>query len=66
MDLLNAFFVFNLTATVAMVVGFVVTPDSAVGAASSAGKRFANFNVAGASGAAVSMVLLTSVATLFQ
>ncbi len=66
MDLLNAFFVFNLTATVAMVVAFVVTRDSAVGAASSVGKQFAHFNVAGASGAAASMVLLTSVATLFQ
>jgi hypothetical protein len=66
MDLLNAFFVFNLTATVAMVIGFCFVRDGTVAAASNIGKRFANFNVAGASGAATSMVLLASVATLFQ
>lgn len=66
MDLLNAFFVFNLTATVATVIAFCVTRSDTAVAASDSGKRFADFNVAGATGAATSMVLLASVAALFQ
>ena len=66
MDLLNAFFVFNLTATVAMVIAFCLTRDGTVASASKSGKRFADLSLAGATGAATSMVLLASVATLFQ
>lgn len=66
MDLLNTFFIFNLTATAAVLVAFFFMRDSAAATASNVGKRLANFNVAGMSGAATSMVLLASVATLFR
>ncbi len=66
MDLLTAFFAFNLTGTLAVLVAFCFMGDSAVGSPSSIGKRFADFNFAGAMGAATSMVLLASVATLFR
>ena len=66
MDLLNSFFVFNLTATAAVLVAFFFVRGSADAATSNSGKRFADFNVAGAAGAGISMVLLASVATLFR
>jgi hypothetical protein len=65
MDLLNTFFVFNLSATAAALIAFSFMPEGAAASASNIGKRFANFNLAGAAGAATSMVLLASVATLF-
>ena len=66
MDLLHTFFVFNLTATIAVLAAFFFMRDSATVTASNIGKRFSNFNVAGATGAATSMVLLASIATLFR
>ncbi len=66
MDLLNTFLLFNITATIAVLVMFLLMREN-VAAALLNGKVYAaRFNVAGAAGAATSMVLLTSVAALFR
>ena len=65
MDLLNTFFVFNLTATIALLGGFFFTRESIAATASNAKAKTTNFNMAGAAGAATSLLLLTSVAVLF-
>ena len=68
MDLLNTFFLFNLTASIAVLVAFFLLRDEVSAAfASFRGKtRAMRFNLAGAAGAATSLVLLTSVAALFR
>lgn len=66
MDALNTFFVFNITATIAVLLGFLMTRDDIAATVSGVGKRIASFNFAGAAGAATSMVVLASVATLFR
>lgn len=66
MDALNTFFVFNITATIAVLLGFFMMRDDVAAAVSGVGKRIASFNFAGAAGAATSMVVLASVATLFR
>jgi hypothetical protein len=66
MDILNTFLVFNIAATVAVLIAFASMRES-VGAGFTAVKeKFAEFNMAGAAGAATSMALLASVATLFR
>jgi hypothetical protein len=66
MDLLNTFFVFNLTATIALLAGFFFTRENNAATVAKAKATITNFNMAGAAGAATSMVLLTSVAVLFR
>lgn len=66
MDALNTFFVFNITATIAVLVGFFMMRESVATTVAGIGQRIARFNVAGAAGAATSMVMLASVATLFR
>jgi hypothetical protein len=66
MDALNTFFVFNITASIAVLVAFFMMRDGVSAAANRIGERVASFNFAGAAGAATSMVLLASVATLFR
>jgi hypothetical protein len=66
MDLLNTFFVFNLTATAAVLLGFFLMRDSVAITAATVKAKLNNFNVAGAAGVATSMVLLSSVAVLFR
>ena len=66
MDVLNTFFIFNFTASIAVLAGFFLMRESASAAVSSIGKRVAAFNFAGVAGAATSMVLLASVAVLFR
>jgi hypothetical protein len=66
MDALNTFFVFNITATIVVLLGFMMMRDDIAATVSGVGKRIANFNFAGAAGAATSMVVLASVATLFR
>ncbi len=66
MDVLNTFFLINISATIAVLVGFFFMRENAVAAVASIGERIKAFNVAGATGAATSMVLLASVATLFR
>ena len=68
MDLLNSFFLFNLTASIAVLVAFFLLRDE-VGTALAGFRlktRAMSFNLAGAAGAATSLVLLTSVAALFR
>jgi hypothetical protein len=66
MDLLNTFFVFNLTATIAVLVGFFMMRDGIAVVVADVKAKASGFNVAGAAGAATSMVMLTSVAALFR
>ena len=62
MDLLNTFFIFNLTATLAVLTGFFLMRENIVATVANAKAKAVHFNMAGAAGAATSMVLLTSVA----
>ena len=66
MDVLNTFFVFNLTATIAALAGFFLMRENVAATVANAKAKVATFNMAGAAGAATSMVLLTSVAALFR
>lgn len=66
MDLLNTFFVFNLTATIALLGGFFFMRENIAATVPNAKARATGFNMAGAAGAATSMLLLTSVAVLFR
>lgn len=66
MDLLNTFFLFNLTATVALLVGFFFMRENIAATVENTKAKIAEFNMAGAAGAATSMVLLASVAVLFR
>ena len=66
MDLLNTFFLFNLTATITLLVGFFFTRENIAATVENTKARITDFNIAGAAGAATSMVLLTSVAVLFR
>ena len=66
MDVLNTFFVFNLTATIAVLAGFFLMRENVAATVANAKAKVATFNMAGAAGAATSMVLLTSVAALFR
>ena len=66
MDLLNTFFVFNLTATIALLGGFFFMRENIPATVPNAKARATGFNMAGAAGAATSMLLLTSVAVLFR
>jgi hypothetical protein len=66
MDLLNTFFVFNFAATIAALVAFFLLRDGLAATAANVKARASRFNLAGAAGAATSIVLLTSVAALFR
>jgi len=68
MDMLNTFFVFNFTATIAVLAALFLMRESvaATVAQVTARAKASSFNLAGATGAATSMVLLTSVAVLFR
>jgi hypothetical protein len=66
MDVLNTFLVFNITASIAVLLGFFMMRDSVAATVTGLKARAASFNVAGAAGAATSMVVLASVATLFR
>jgi hypothetical protein len=66
MDLLNTFFVFNLTATAAVLLGFFLMRDGVAVTAATVKAKLNHFNAAGAAGVATSMVLLSSVAVLFR
>ena len=66
MDILNTFFVFNLTATIAVLVGFFLLRENVAATVANVQAKIAHFNVAGAAGAATSIALLSSVAVLFR
>ncbi|TAG02065.1 MAG: hypothetical protein EAZ30_10640 [Betaproteobacteria bacterium] len=66
MNLLNTFLLFNLAATVAVLIGFFAMRENVAEGVASLKAKFSGFSAAGASGAAMSMVLLASVANLFQ
>lgn len=66
MDLLNTFFIFNLTATIALLGGFFFTRENIAATAANAKVKSTTFNMAGVAGAATSLLLLTSVAVLFR
>ena len=66
MDLLNTFFLFNLTATIALLVGFFFTRENIASTVENTKAHFAEFSIAGAAGAATSMMLLASIAVLFR
>ena len=66
MDLLNTFLIFNITATIAVLAAFFMMRENVAVAWHSSKAYAGRFNVAGAAGAATSMVLLTSVAVLFR
>jgi hypothetical protein len=66
MDLLNAFFLFNLSATLAVLAGFFLMRENVAATVANAKAKISDFNMAGAAGAATSMVLLTSIAVLFR
>jgi hypothetical protein len=66
MDLLNTFFVFNLTATIAVLGGFFFMRENMATNVANAKAKVSEFNMAGAAGAATSLMLLTSIAVLFR
>ena len=66
MDLLNTFFLFNLTATIALLVGFFFTRENIAATVENTKAKITDFNIAGAAGAATSMMLLASIAVLFR
>lgn len=66
MDALNTFFVFNISASIAVLFAFFLMRDGVAASVEGLRARLSNFNVAGIGGAATSMVLLASVASLFR
>jgi hypothetical protein len=66
MDILNTFLVFNIVATMATLIAFFSMRDTVTDTFGAIKARFSGFNLAGAAGAATSMVLLASVAQLFR
>jgi hypothetical protein len=66
MDILNAFFVFNTVATVATLAAFFAMRESVAEGLGAIKAKAGTLNFAGAAGAATSLVVLASVAHLFQ
>ena len=66
MDALNTFFVFNISASILVLAGFFLTRDGIAASVEGLKARASSFNFAGAGGAATSLVLLASVASLFR
>jgi hypothetical protein len=66
MDLLNSFFAFNALATASALVAFATMREPIAAHIDNTKAKFANANLAGLGGAATSLVLLASVAHLFQ
>lgn len=66
MDLFNAFLLFNLSATVLVLIGFALLRENVSEGFGAVMSKLRGFNFAGAAGAATSLVVLTSVANLFQ
>jgi CDP-diacylglycerol pyrophosphatase len=65
MDFLNTFLAFNVAATALTLVAFFAMREPIAAYATAAKEKFASFNVAGATGAATSFVLMATVANLF-
>lgn len=66
MDLLSAFLIFNVTATALALIAFATMRESIAGSLKGAKAKLSSINVAGLGGAVTSVVLLGSVAHLFQ
>ncbi len=66
MDIFNAFLLFNVTATALVLVGFAFMRDTIAEGFGAVKAKFEGFNFAGTAGAATSLVVLASVANLFQ
>jgi hypothetical protein len=66
MDYLNAFLAFNATATAIALVAFATMREPIAASIEKAKAKMSDINVAGLGGAATSLVLLASVAHLFQ
>ena len=66
MDLLNAFFIFNATATVVALIGFATMRESIATSIEGAKAKLSSAHVAGLGGALTSVVLIGSVAHLFH
>lgn len=66
MDLLNTFLIFNLTATLVVLSGFFLMRENIAATVANAKAKVGEFNMAGAAGAATSLMLLTGVAVLFR
>ena len=66
MDILNTFFVFNIVACIAVLIGFFSFRDSVGAGIARVCDGVANFNLGGAAGAATSLVVMASVANLFR
>jgi hypothetical protein len=66
MDFLNAFLLFNVTATALALVAFATMRESIATTIDKAKTKLSDVNVAGLGGAATSMVLLAGFAHLFQ
>jgi len=66
MDALNTFFVFNISASIVVMIAFLTMRDGVAAGVENLKARVSSFNFAGAGGAATSLVLLASVASLFR
>jgi hypothetical protein len=66
MDYLNAFLAFNASATALALLAFATMREPIAASLEKAKSKFSDVNVAGLGGAATSLVLLASVAHLFQ
>jgi uncharacterized membrane protein HdeD (DUF308 family) len=66
MDMINTFFVVNLTASIAVLIAFFAMRDSVNDGFAAVKTRISNGQWSGVAGAATSMVLLAGVANLFQ
>jgi hypothetical protein len=66
MDPFSAFLIFNVTATAVALIAFATMRESIAHSIKGAKSKFSTINVAGMGGAVTSVVLLGSVAHLFQ
>jgi hypothetical protein len=66
MDIFNAFLLFNLGATVLVLIGFASMRDTVSEGFGAVKSKLEGLNFAGTAGAATSVVVLASVANLFQ
>jgi hypothetical protein len=66
MDILNAFFLFNIVASITILIGFFSMRESVNAGFNAAKARVSSAQLGGVAGAATSMAILASVAHLFQ
>jgi hypothetical protein len=66
MDPLSAFLIFNVSATAVALIAFATMRESIAHSINGAKSKFSSMNVAGLGGAVTSVVLLGSIAHLFQ